>query len=410
MEKLPDRIQLEAGRIILFKKRHGKGHAQDAKQGKIIKNWYASILVDKSKRKIVSTGFANLAQAKKKAQELAFEYTALQHQGLSLRSDKFEAVGEQCYRHYLRECERKDAVDLHDDYYSKFQRIWLPHLYNKTMSSITAKQINDIFIKRSQERRDGKRLKPSTLSKDLTAIRMVFKHATKQGIINQIPEFPNVSNTEAFKPRPSLTEDEWKTLNATLRTYSKAKGIDDHTRYYREACRDWCQVIAYSGIRTGEASRLKWKDWQEKTVDGVKYGLIHIRADEKKARKTGARKVVVIKYVNTTLKRRFEKTPFKDPEDYIFSHFDRPEPIQKFRGSWDAAIEISGVGYKDGKRLAGYTPYILRHTAATLALTMRNVDIYALALNLGNQMTTTEKFYSKAKPEDFAKQLGNLDF
>jgi hypothetical protein len=41
---------------------------------------------------------------------------------------------------------------------------------------------------------------------------------------------------------------------------------------------------------------------------------------------------------------------------------------------------------------------------------MRNVDIYALALNLGNQMTTTEKFYSKAKPEDFAKQLGNLDF
>ena len=62
------------------------------------------------------------------------------------------------------------------------------------------------------------------------------------------------------------------------------------------------------------------------------------------------------------------------------------------------------------RKTDGYTPYILRHTAATLALTMRNVDIYALALNLGNQMTTTEKFYSKAKPEDFAKQLGNLQF
>ena len=119
---------------------------------------------------------------------------------------------------------------------------------------------------------------------------------------------------------------------------------------------------------------------------------------------------MVIKYINTALERRYSKTPFKDPEDYIFSHPDRPEPIQKFRSSWNAALKISGVGYKDGKKLDGYTPYILRHTAATLALTTRNVDIYALALNLGNRMTTTEKFYSKAKPEDFAKQLGNLEF
>ena len=410
LEPLPTRIKLEAGRIILFKKRHGKGHNQENKEGKVIKNWYASILVSKGKRKIVSTGFENTELASQRARELAFEYTAREHQGLSLRSDKFEDVGEQYYRQYRAECERNDSLNLYDDYYSKFQRIWLPYLYNKQMTTITSRDISKVFQHRTRQLRNGKKISASTLTKDITAIKRVFEYAVSQGIINQMPLFPTVSNREAFKPRPALTEDEWKTLNKTLREYSKLPNLDEHTVYYREACRDWCQVISYSGLRTGEASRLKWKDWEKKFVDGTEYGLLTIRADEKGARKTGPRKVVVIKYINTTLERRYEKTKFKDQEDYIFAHPDTGEPIQKFRGSWDAALKMSGIGIKHGERMEGYTPYILRHTMATFALAIRNVDIYALALNLGNQMTTTEKFYSKAKPEDFAAQLGKLDF
>lgn len=45
---------------------------------------------------------------------------------------------------------------------------------------------------------------------------------------------------------------------------------------------------------------------------------------------------------------------------------------------------------------------------ATFALTLRDVDIYKVALNLGNQISTTEKFYSKATAEDFASQLGDV--
>ena len=47
---------------------------------------------------------------------------------------------------------------------------------------------------------------------------------------------------------------------------------------------------------------------------------------------------------STALERRYSKTPFKDSEDYIFSHPDRPEPIQKFCYSWNVALNISGDG------------------------------------------------------------------
>ena len=53
--------------------------------------------------------------------------------------------------------------------------------------------------------------------------------------------------------------------------------------YYRRALRDWCQLIAYTGLRTGEASLLKWKDWEivNKGTDD-EYCLIKVRAEEKK--------------------------------------------------------------------------------------------------------------------------------
>ena len=80
-----------------------------------------------------------------------------------------------------------------------------------------------------------------------------------------------------------------------------------------------------------------------------------------------------------------------------------------FRRSFDSTLKKAGIGFdKDGRKIKGYSPYILRHSMATFALTLRNVDIFYLASNLGNQVSTTERFYSKATAEDFAAHLGKL--
>ena len=80
-----------------------------------------------------------------------------------------------------------------------------------------------------------------------------------------------------------------------------------------------------------------------------------------------------------------------------------------FRKSFEQALKRARIGFdKNGKKLKGYSPYILRSTYATLRLTKGNVDIYELAQNLGNQVEITEKYYSKAKPKDFAKNLSKV--
>ena len=91
--------------------------------------------------------------------------------------------------------------------------------------------------------------------------------------------------------------------------------------YYRRALRDWCQLISYSGLRTGEASLLKWKDWKI-VNEGQKneHCILDVRGEEKKASKTGARQVIGLKFVNTCLTRRKADTTLNKPDDYIFSH------------------------------------------------------------------------------------------
>jgi integrase len=241
-------------------------------------------------------------------------------------------------------------------------------------------------------------------------LRETFNQALIESKINRMPDFPKIKNKKAFNKRPSLTEEEWKRFNVVLKTFDQ--DIPEYKamqRYYRRALRDWCQLISYSGLRTGEALRLKWKDWEEKRAnDGTHYALIKVRGEEKKARKTGARQVVGLHWVNHTLRRRKEDSTHIEDEDYIFQHRSGSH-IKSFRRTFDLALKKANIGHKeDGTKITGYSPYILRHTMATFALTLRDVDIYKVALNLGNQISTTEKFYSKATAEDFASQLGDI--
>ena len=413
MENLPPRISLEGNRISVFKKKHGKGKDQGDKAGKVIKNWYARIRLDANEYKEVSTREQDLERAKVKAVQLAYKYQARYDQGLAVREDSFKFVAEEYFKDYKKECIKNDRLKYYKEAYSSYEKILLPFFGKRQITGINSRAINQFLTDRSQNGRNrfGKELSNSTLSKEKGYLIAIFDYALKQGFLNKIPDFPKISNKSAFTPRPCMTEKEWIHFNSVLKDFHKELPANAlKQRFNRECLRDWCQLIAYSGLRTGEASKLKWKDWEVVNRDGVEYALITVRAEEQGASKTGYRKVVAIKYVNTALKRRLSKSSFTDPDDYIFTEYNSPNPVISFKKSFNAALKKSGIGFKDGKKLKGYTPYGLRHLNASLALIVRNVDIYALALNLGNQMTTTEKFYSKAKPEDFAAQLGKLDF
>lgn len=426
-QELPQRIKLDNGKITIHKVRYRKPHKL---AGSVNPNWWATVKLGRGiAKKTFSTGETNLKRAEKVAIDEAFKLEALNHQGISIHSIGFSDV---C-RHFLNEYKKRMFDEDREETFNHRQQIirdiWIPAFHNRNLTNISSSDIyreQSNLLKKNATKRykdskgeirtvDLKRpLAKSTISKYMIALREVFNFALSNGRINNIPEFPKVSTKrEAFQPRPSLTEEEWVKFNQVLRNFEDDL-FEDHEnqRYYRRALRDWCQLISYSGLRTGEASLLKWKDWTPDRQGDVEFARLNVRGEEKKGRKTGNREVVGLWFINKTLERRKNDSKFTDPDDYIFCHQTRNagKPIMSFRKSFDKALLKAGIGYDSkGNKLKGYSPYILRHTQATLALTNRNVDIYEVALNLGNQMTTTEKFYSKAKATDFAARLGRMD-
>ena len=142
-------------------------------------------------------------------------------------------------------------------------------------------------------------------------MKWVFKQALSNKVITNIPLFPSLRKYQKpFKPRPSFTEEEWKRFTNVLRDFDKDLNeksplILKNQMYYRRALRDWCKVISYSGLRTGEASLLKWKDWEiVKPPKGKPYALLKIRAEEKGASKTGYREVIGLNWINEFLTKR----------------------------------------------------------------------------------------------------------
>ncbi|MAW97249.1 MAG: hypothetical protein CL571_00145 [Alphaproteobacteria bacterium] len=411
LQALPPRIRLDDGLIILHKKRHKKPHVM---AGQVIKNWYATINVKRGSRRTISTQTEHLPTAKRFARQQAQIFLARVSEGMSIKADHFVPIAKRSIQDNKLQFERRNQIESWKMYKSQIENFWIEVFGNKRISEITSSDIENEL----KYLLDVKKLANNTARHYLLGLRWVFKQALKEKKISNLPDFPSLRKYQKpFKARPSFSEEEWKKFNAVLYDFDKDLEKKSATSlkqqmYYRRALRDWCQLISYSGLRTGEASLLKWKDWKI-VNEGQKneHCILDVRGEEKKASKTGARQVIGLKFVNTCLTRRKADTTLNKPDDYIFSHIARHEgkPIMSFRNSFFKALKKANIGFdSEGNKLPGYTPYILRGTYATLRLTLENVDIYHLAQNLGNQVEITEKYYSKAKPKDFAETLSKI--
>ncbi len=353
----------------------------------------------------------NLQDALNLAAQEARKLTYLRSEGQSIRPNSFREVAGGFLRYYKHECQRDDKIEAYKHAKLVLEDRAVPFFENKIISRI---QPEDIIRYRDWRIRTGHRGKPfakSTISKELMVIRKVFYFARARGIVNDIPSIKGDKIENNFTTRPAMPYEEWEALDAYLETWhEELEPYQKPQRFYREALRDWCRVIAYSGLRTGEASLLKWKDWTViKDSGGNEKCRLYVRADEKRARKTGERPVIASHELNEVLEKRKASVSLTGPENYIFSHENRHEgkPIMKFNKTFKQALENCGLLYDEkGNERAGYTPYILRHSRATWDL-IDNPNLLMVALNLGNETKTTEKFYSKASADDYVDHLGN---
>jgi len=203
-------------------------------------------------------------------------------------------------------------------------------------------------------------------------------------------------------PRPDIPEKQWNVLCAYLERPVK-RGQRD--RFY---LKHYILILGNSGLRTGEARSLTWRDVSStKTLTGERRIVLAVRG------KTGAREVVcnagVESWIASLEAYRREELGSEVPAyEHLFCHPDG-KPIASFKRSFRETLDKAGVLY--GPDGSTRVPYSLRHTYATMRLS-EGVSVFQLAANMGTSVEMIELFYGKKRVRDpkVATELTKIGF
>ncbi len=214
------------------------------------------------------------------------------------------------------------------------------------------KKRNQRLIERARKKgiaalsKDGKRIPalgnvvdhPSQKSCDMAAshLREVWKWAVANGHAQRVIEIDSKRQDRKRKAsnqygasdsrRGWWTDDEYRRLTRYLRSWSVGKGDGDdlsklnHRHLYgRRLLRDYFLFMSNSGLRTGEATGLRWKNvkFDRKLKDGTTADKIMLTEG-----KTGSRTVVIRDQAGEVLRRRMGETEFTKRDDLVFCSID----------------------------------------------------------------------------------------
>lgn len=417
--------------LKLFKQHYRKGHASYPKLNPV---WYARIKLGRGiSAQTFSTGTRSDTEAYRLASERLSELRARYAVGISIYLSKFSEIARQ-HLNNLKQEYREDScsiekLSLHE---RTIHKHLVPALGKMEIAKITSKHLDSYLNNRAKdyavhikydedgkpyETKTNRRISPSHLNKEGQVIRAIFRLALSRGIISSMPVIKHYKSGRDDL-REGLSFDEWEYLRDYLDNRfvqeldSKPKQVK--ARFYRQVFVNWAKLVAYTGLRTTEALKLRWEDWETGIEDGVEIGWITVRALEKGARKTETpRRFKVNKRVNEILAYQRAITDYASKHDYVFTHpksknnEQNNQNIGSFKKNFALALRSCGLLYgDDGKKR---TPYILRHTHAHL-MRQAGKPIDDIADDIGNLTTTAQRFYigkntgdRKGLPIDFER-------
>jgi integrase len=367
------------GRIILYRRADNQGP-----------NWTVRLKIPATTGYVVkSTKTADDFEARRFAEELYYQLEGRARRGESVKSPTFKRV--------FDEWTASIGVDLHKpsaDYAWRYARkieIWsLEYFANKPIQTINEDELANYI----RWRIDGAKRPPaiSTLRNERTILNQIFRFAKRKGYISDTPVITLATSRQ--NSRPDIPDAEWRKLYTYMRKYVK-KAQDKRRHRERFYLQSYILILANSGIRVGEARRMRWRDISStKTISGEKRLIFTVRG------KTGEREVVCNEHVEGYIDRlqTFRSSEVKklDQEEYLFCHPDG-RPVYSFKKGFEQVLKEAGVLYdSDGKRRV---PYSLRHTYATMRIS-EGVSVYQLAANMGTSVEMIESFYGKKRMRD----------
>lgn len=404
---------------------------------------------------IRSTGTANESKAREIALETYYDLNALTKQGIAIGSSSFAKVYEKFAAAML---EHKSAARQHQ-FEVTSRRYLIPYFGKMAMETINEQKIKTYFEWRiayyateavteeqvqAQKRKRGPKpatkdtrrrstlkniKKPSlaTLKLERGIILEVLKYAAATGHIGRLPavEVPKTGEyrTARVGRRDHFTRAEMTKLHAYLRksaaefsdpTVRKNNGkfskeqkgaVKPHAlhRYQRTVLRYLVLILCNTGLRIGEALKLKWSDLhQRKNKDGYQYLYLTVRDG-----KTGAREVICKRDCYTYFRELKDACEHTADADFIFQNRDGTalkEPGITFK---KVLRELAMLTGPDGNRRSLYS---LRHTYITNELELGEASIYTIADNAGTSIQYIERHYAHTKVHTRAKELAEKAF
>jgi len=260
----------------------------------------------------------------------------------------------------------------------------LPHLGNRRLGEL---RLIDFEEWLSGLRGQG--LSPSTVRTSRTLASMVLTSAVDYGLIPANP----------LAGRKLLVARKSQTARALT-----AKQVETLVKAFDEHYRALILVLAYGGLRPGEAAALRRRHLDDLGQLMVEGGLVEHRGKliESSTKTHRARVVPLPDSVVTALRRHLKTSVDGDPEAPMFTMKSGTRlRLSNFRSVWDAACDRAGLP-------DWATPYVLRHTAASL-MAQRGVPVTTAAAVLGHDPSIYLSTYAHLYPGDLRAAAAAMD-
>ena len=228
----------------------------------------------------------------------------------------------------------------------------------------------------------------STLVNEKATINAIFKFAIRKGYLSVIfqAEFPPL--LKSSNKREALTVEEYRKIYRYMRTKEFLDERD--TLKVRHFIRDFTMLLANTGLRFGEARRLKWKHCKVVRGKDEKKKLSEISLS---AEMTKNRKARVVQGMRGDVLERIKSySNYTKPNDFVFVDNNSGNELSRdyYYRAWKFMLKNTGLdmGVKE------ITFYNLRHSYATWRL-YAGVSSRALCENLGTGLKYLEEHYGQ---------------
>ena len=262
---------------------------------------------------------------------------------------------------------------------------------NTKLDNIQNHKYKDYYSYRKKKHPEVKNV---TLINERATIGNLYKWALERGFVNQgqLPVWSEIRKTITY--RNAMQREEYRVLYTYLRNWHKDVR-NERDIYERQLVRDFILILANTGMRFGEARRIKWNYVEVKKSPNSKYPNVHIRIPKELSKVRKDRTAIGMR--GDIFKRIKTYSQYTHPQDFVFADYDTGEDISRktLYRLWDVIRAESGIT----EFPEDYSYYSLRHTYATYRLQFGNVDVFTLSKVMGCSVKYIEEHYGQIQTE-----------